>query len=134
MLLEECAFEVTFLKIFASALTFSQRFFAVYQTWRVVCNLNQIGYGGHTADLRVKVFCKNATLKGMYHWVVSNKGTSYASGMTVVRSADDVKQYWPDLKVRLLAGEYCSQVARAVYIPKSNGGVRPLGYPKLLNA
>jgi hypothetical protein len=38
--------------------------------------------------------------------VVSNKGAPGADGMTVADLAGYVKQYWPILKVRLLAGEY----------------------------
>jgi len=40
-----------------------------------------------------------------------------------------VKQYWPILKVRLLAGKYHPQVVRAVEIPKPQGGMRQLGIP-----
>lgn len=40
-----------------------------------------------------------------------------------------MKQYWPILKVRLLAGKYHPQVVRAVEIPKPQGGMRQLGIP-----
>ena len=47
-----------------------------------------------------------ANLKRAYQRVVSNKGAPGADGMTVADLAGYVKQYWPILKVRLLAGEY----------------------------
>ena len=46
-----------------------------------------------------------ATLKRVYQRVASNKGASGADGMTVAELAGYMKQYWPILKSRLLAGE-----------------------------
>ncbi len=65
-----------------------------------------------------------ANLKRAYQRVVSNKGAPGADGMTVDQLAGYVKQYWPILKTRLLAGEYHPQGVRAVDIPKSKGGTR----------
>ncbi|QXH97857.1 group II intron reverse transcriptase/maturase [Pseudomonas monsensis] len=70
-----------------------------------------------------------ANLKRAYQRVVSNKGAPGADGMTVDQLAGYVKQYWPILKARLLAGEYHPQSVRAVDIPKSKGGTRQLGIP-----
>ncbi|MGF6154771.1 RNA-directed DNA polymerase [Pseudomonas fluorescens] len=70
-----------------------------------------------------------ANLKRAYQRVVSNKGAPGADGMTVDQLAGYVKQYWPILKTRLLAGEYHPQGVRAVDIPKSQGGTRQLGIP-----
>ena len=65
--------------------------------------------------------------------VVSNKGTLGADGMTVTELAGYVKQYWPSLKARLLAGEYHPQGVRTVNIPKPNGGSRQLGIPNVID-
>jgi RNA-directed DNA polymerase len=65
--------------------------------------------------------------------VVSNKGAPGADGMTVDQLADYVKQYWPILKARLLAGEYHPQGVRAVEIPKPKGGTRQLGIPNVMD-
>ena len=70
-----------------------------------------------------------ANLKRAYQRVVSNKGAPGADGMTVADLAGYVKQYWPTLKARLLAGEYHPQGVRAVDIPKPKGGTRQLGIP-----
>jgi len=70
-----------------------------------------------------------ANLKRAYQRVVSNKGAPGADGMTVDQLADYVKQYWPILKARLLAGEYHPQGVRVVEIPKPKGGTRQLGIP-----
>ena len=70
-----------------------------------------------------------ANMKRAYQRVVSNKGAPGADGMTVDELAGYVKQYWPILKARLLAGEYHPQGVRAVDIPKPKGGTRQLGIP-----
>ncbi|WP_367372100.1 group II intron reverse transcriptase/maturase [Pseudomonas lini] len=72
-------------------------------------------------------------LRRAYQRVVSNKGAPGADGMTVDDLADYVKQYWPTLKVRLLAGEYHPQGVRAVDIPKPKGGTRQLGIPSVVD-
>jgi RNA-directed DNA polymerase len=74
-----------------------------------------------------------ANLKRAFQRVVSNKGAPGADGMTVNQLAGYVKQYWPILKTRLLAGEYHPQGVRAVDIPKSKGGTRQLGIPSVVD-
>jgi len=74
-----------------------------------------------------------ANLKRAYQRVVSNKGAPGADGMTVDDLAGYVKQYWPILKVRLLAGEYHPQGVRAVEIPKPKGGTHQLGIPNVMD-
>lgn len=74
-----------------------------------------------------------ANLKRAYQRVVSNKGAPGADGMTVEQLAGYVKQYWPTLKARLLAGEYHPPAVRAVEIPKPQGGIRQLGIPSVVD-
>ncbi|MFC6300261.1 group II intron reverse transcriptase/maturase [Pseudomonas sp. CCM 7893] len=74
-----------------------------------------------------------ANLKRAYQRVVSNKGAPGADGMTVDQLAGYVKEYWPILKSRLLAGEYHPQGVRAVDIPKPKGGTRQLGIPSVVD-
>lgn len=64
-----------------------------------------------------------------YRRVVANKGAPGADGMTVHQLADHLKQHWPTLRERLLAGEYHPSSVRAVDIPKPKGGMRQLGIP-----
>ncbi|MBK5008903.1 group II intron reverse transcriptase/maturase [Pseudomonas sp. S60] len=74
-----------------------------------------------------------ANLRRAYKRVVSNKGAPGADGMTVADLAGYVKQYWPTLKARLLAGEYHPQAVRAVEISKPQGGTRQLGIPSVVD-
>ncbi|MNC50367.1 Group II intron-encoded protein LtrA [compost metagenome] len=53
--------------------------------------------------------------------------------MTVDQLAGYVKQCWPILKVRLLAGEYHPKGVRAVDIPKPKGGTLQLGIPSVVD-
>lgn len=76
---------------------------------------------------------KPANLRRAYQRVVSNKGAPGADGMTVDDLAGYVKQYWPTLQKRLLAGEYHPQGVRAVDIPKPKGGTRQLGIPSVVD-
>ena len=64
-----------------------------------------------------------------YRRVVANKGAPGADGMTVHQLTDHLKQHWPTLRERLLAGEYHPSPVRAVEIPKPKGGTRQLGIP-----
>jgi RNA-directed DNA polymerase len=44
---------------------------------------------------------------------------------------EHLKQHWPTIKAKLLAGEYVPSPVRRVDIPKPQGGVRTLGIPTL---
>ncbi|WP_281103813.1 reverse transcriptase domain-containing protein [Vreelandella jeotgali] len=72
---------------------------------------------------------EKANMARAYRRVVANKGAPGADGMPVDQLADHLKQYWPTLRERLLAGEYHPSPVRAVEIPKPKGGIRQLGIP-----
>jgi RNA-directed DNA polymerase len=78
-------------------------------------------------DMLMERVLAPANLRRAYQRVISNKGAPGADGMTVDDLADYVKQYWPILKIRLLAGEYHPHGVRAVDIPTPEGGTRQLG-------
>ena len=60
---------------------------------------------------------------------VENKGTAGVDGIGVAEFKDHLKQHWPTIKAKLLAGDYMPQPVRRVDIPKPQGGVRTLGIP-----
>lgn len=72
---------------------------------------------------------EKANMARAYRRVVANKGAPGVDGMTVQQLADHLKQHWPTLRERLLAGEYHPSPIRAVEIPKPKGGTRQLGIP-----
>jgi RNA-directed DNA polymerase len=70
-------------------------------------------------------------LMAAYQRVVRNKGAAGVDGIGVAQFKDHLKQHWPTIKAKLLAGEYIPQPVRRVDIPKPQGGVRTLGIPTL---
>lgn len=80
-------------------------------------------------DLLMEAVVATDNMERAYQRVVANKGAPGADGMTVDQLADHLKQHWPTLRERLLAGEYHPSPVRAVEIPKPKGGTRQLGIP-----
>ncbi len=65
--------------------------------------------------------------------VRQNKGSPGADGMTVEALPDHLREHWPALREQLLAGRYQPQAVRRQLIPNSDGGVRELGIPSVLD-
>ena len=68
-----------------------------------------------------------------YQRVVENKGAAGVDQLAVPELKDHLKQHWPTIRTRLLAGEYQPQAVRRVDIPKPQGGVRTLGIPTVVD-
>lgn len=66
-----------------------------------------------------------------YERVLKNKGAAGVDGIGVPEFKEHLKQHWPTIKAKLLAGEYIPSPVRRVDIPKPQGGVRTLGIPTL---
>jgi RNA-directed DNA polymerase len=77
--------------------------------------------------------CERGNLTLAYQRVVKNKGAAGVEGIGGAEFKDHLKQYWPMVKVKLLAGDYRPLPVRRVDIPKPQGGVRTLGIPTLLD-
>lgn len=75
--------------------------------------------------------CERGNLWRAYDRVVKNKGAAGVDGIGVAEFKDHLKQHWPTIKAKLLAGEYIPQPVRRVDIPKPQGGTRTLGIPTL---
>jgi group II intron reverse transcriptase/maturase len=65
--------------------------------------------------------------------VKANKGSAGVDGRTVQDTAEHLKQAWPDIRGRLLAGTYRPAPVRRVGIPKPGGGIRELGIPTVVD-
>jgi len=68
-------------------------------------------------------------LKKALAQVKRNKGAAGIDGMSVDDLPAYLKEYWPTIRVQLLAGTYKPQPVRRVEIPKASSGARPLGIP-----
>ena len=75
--------------------------------------------------------CERGNLTLAYQRVVKNKGAAGVDGIGIAEFKDHLKQHWPTIKAKLLAGEYIPSPVRRVDIPKPQGGVRTLGIPTL---
>jgi group II intron reverse transcriptase/maturase len=75
--------------------------------------------------------CERGNLMLAYQRVVKNKGAAGVDGIGITGIKDHLKQHWPTIKAKLLAGDYIPQPVRRVDIPKPQGGVRTLGIPTL---
>jgi group II intron reverse transcriptase/maturase len=65
--------------------------------------------------------------------VQKNKGSPGIDGMTVEALRDHLRETWPALREQLLAGSYRPQPVKRQLIPKSDGGMRELGIPTVLD-
>ena len=75
--------------------------------------------------------CERSNLWLAYDRVTKNKGAAGVDGVGVNEFKEHLKQHWPTIKAKLLAGEYIPSPVRRVDIPKPQGGVRTLGIPTL---
>ena len=79
----------------------------------------------------MEAVCERGNFQLAYQRVVENKGSAGVDGIGVAAFKDHLKQHWPTIKVKLLAGEYMPSPVRRVDIAKPQGGTRTLGIPTL---
>ena len=79
----------------------------------------------------MEAVCERGNLWLAYERVVKNKGAAGVDGIGVSAFKDHLKQHWPTIKAKLLAGGYIPSPVRRVDIPKPQGGVRTLGITTL---
>lgn len=65
--------------------------------------------------------------------VQANRGAAGIDGMQVSQLPEYLRGAWPDLRAKLLAGQYRPQAVRRVEIPKPDGGKRELGIPTVVD-
>lgn len=75
--------------------------------------------------------CERGNMKLAYQRVVKNKGAAGVDGIGIAEFKDHLKQHWPTIKAKLLAGSYMPSPVRRVDIEKPQGGTRTLGIPTL---
>ena len=76
---------------------------------------------------------ERGNLKLAYQRVVENKGAAGVDDITVAELKDHLKQHWPSIRAKLLAGAYVPSAVRRVDIPKPDGGRRMLGIPRVVD-
>lgn len=81
----------------------------------------------------IEVIATKENLNKAYKKVVKNKGASGIDGITVEELGDYIKSNKDDIVNSIRNRTYFPKPVRRVYIPKSNGKMRPLGIPTALD-
>jgi len=71
----------------------------------------------------MEAVCERGNLMLAYQRGGENKGAAGVDGIGVAEFKAHLKQHWPTIKAKLLAGDYMPQPVRRVDIPKPQGGV-----------
>lgn len=81
----------------------------------------------------IEVITTKENLNKAYKKVIANKGASGIDGTTVEELGDYIKSNKDDIVNSIRNRKYFPKPVRRVYIPKSNGKMRPLGIPTALD-
>lgn len=85
-----------------------------------------------TSDLLERILARDNMLKAIKR-VIANKGSHGVDGMKIDELRTFIINNWISIKQKLLVGKYNPSPVRRVEIPKSDGGVRLLGIPTVLD-
>jgi group II intron reverse transcriptase/maturase len=88
--------------------------------------------GNDDAQLMERVVARDNVVAALKR-VQQNGGSPGIDGMTAEELRLHLRENWPELRERLLAGTYRPRPVRRHAIPKGNGGVRELGIPTVLD-
>ncbi len=92
---------------------------------------NETGNSG--TDYLMERVVERSNARAALKRVRQNKGSPGVDGMSVDELPAHLVGNWEGIRERLLAGTYQPQPVREVEIPKSDGGVRKLGIPTVLD-
>jgi RNA-directed DNA polymerase len=81
----------------------------------------------------MEAVCNRENLWKALKRVQANKGSGGIDGMTVRQLPGYLAKHWPAILDQLLEGTYQPQPVKRVEIPKSDGGVRRLGIPTVVD-
>jgi RNA-directed DNA polymerase len=85
------------------------------------------------ADTLMEEVLERENLKEALKRVKANKGSAGVDGMTVRNLPRYLIKHWPEHRAQLLSGTYQPQPVQREEIPKTDGGVRKLGIPTVLD-
>ena len=88
--------------------------------------------GNHDTCLMERVVERDNVMLALKR-VQKNKGSPGIDGMTVEALRPHLREIWPALREQLLTGTYRPEPVKRQLIPKSDGGMRELGIPTVLD-
>lgn len=83
-------------------------------------------------DLLEKVLSRENLMVALAR-VEKNRGSAGIDGVSTEQLRDYVRQHWVTIKTEIIAGTYKPSPVRRVEIPKSDGGIRLLGIPNVID-
>lgn len=99
-----------------------------------VCQVTEASKGTEPAkSAMMEEVVRRENLKKALKRVCANKGGPGIDGMTVDELKDHLKVHWPQIRTKLLQGQYKPQPVKQVMIPKPGGGNRMLGIPAVID-
>jgi RNA-directed DNA polymerase len=93
------------------------------------CGAESPGMGNQVME----AVCEWSNIQQAVRRVQANKGSAGVDGMTVHQLPAHLRQHWPTIRARLVAGTYVPHPVKRVEIPKPDGGTRLLGIPTVLD-
>jgi RNA-directed DNA polymerase len=81
----------------------------------------------------MELVCERQNLQAALRRVRRNKGSPGIDGMTVDELPDHLRAHWGELREQLLSGAYQPAMVKEQQIPKSDGGMRKLGIPTVID-
>jgi RNA-directed DNA polymerase len=98
------------------------------------CQVTEASEGTEPAkSAMMEEVVRRENLKKALKRVCANKGGPGIDGMTVDELKEHLKVHWPQIRTRLLQGQYKPQPVKQVMIPKPGGGNRMLGIPTVID-
>jgi RNA-directed DNA polymerase len=91
------------------------------------------GNEGSGTSRLLEVALSRENLQAALKRVRKNKGSPGIDGMTVDALSDHLRAHWTELREQLLAEAYRPSMVKEQLIPKSNGGMRKLGIPTVVD-
>lgn len=87
------------------------------------------GFNEHTMAVNLEAVLTRENLRAAWAAVKGNRGSAGVDRKSIRRTEEHLKQHWPAIRAKLLAGTYRPAAVRGVEIPKASGGTRRLGIP-----
>jgi len=76
---------------------------------------------------------ESENLRCAWRAVKANRGAAGMDGISVEAFMGHIAPHWETVRTKVLEGRYKPAAVKRVYIPKGNGGERPLGIPTVLD-
>ena len=81
----------------------------------------------------MEMMLESENLRVAWRSVKANRGAAGIDGIGVGAFMEHIRPHWKKVRTKVVEGRYKPAAVKRVYIPKGNGGKRPLGIPTVLD-